>query len=871
MSDTLETLQNSLASRYTVDRPLGRGGMATVYLAHDIKYERAVAIKVLHPELSASIGAERFEREIRLAAKLQHPNILGLYESGEAEGLLYYVMPFIDGESLRDRLERDGQLPIEDAVQYVLEVADALGYAHHQGIVHRDIKPENVLISNNHALVADFGIARAASEGGGPKLTQTGMAIGTPVYMAPEQAAGEKVGPPADIYSMGCLLYELLAGEPPFMGKSAVAIMARHALETVPSIRIVRSAVPPEVEEAIFAAMAKTPADRPQTAAQFAEILGVPIGATASRRAFMRHTATRRIPTPPGEAYPSAAPAPPPPPPPVPFWRRPVLVGIAALLLAGAGVVAWRLTKGAPLKPTTDASLRRVAVLYFDDRSPDHSLQPLADGLTEALIKALSDVRILAVVSRNGVAPFRGTDVSKDSIARALNVGTVVEGLVERSGKDGVRVTTRLRDASGGDLGLHTNMVVKQDRLYAAADSVALEVARKLQQLLGQEVQLREGQSGTSNMTAWTLLRRAENLRNDADNAETQDPARAITLLAQSDSLLQQAEAADPSWIEPIILRGEVAYKLVPLISDAAERIKTVDQGLMQARRALALDGANAKALALRGELQIISWQLGRTTDPAARSALLQSAKRDLEQATQQDPSLASAYALLSGIDYEEVPADVFAALTHARSAYEADAYLANSDDILDRLFWASYDTENFNEATKWCTEGLRRFPKDVRFTKCRLWLMLSSESQPDIGRAWQLAAQVDSIAPATGRKYDVSQARVIVAGVIGRASAKAATPAAKAALKDSANRVLLAARADRTVDPDQELPGYEAVVRALMGDQDGAIELLKRYIAQNPGHSFEVGGNIHWWWRELRSSNPKFQALLDSRKKQHP
>ena len=185
MADTIERLKVLLADRYAIERELGKGGMAIVYLARDIRHDREVAIKVLHPELSASIGAERFEREIKLAAKLQHPNILGLYDSGITDGLLYYVMPFIKGESLRDRLDREGQLPIDDAIQLTLEVAEALGAAHATGIVHRDIKPENVLISNGHALVADFGIARAASEGAGQKLTQTGMAVGTPVYMSP--------------------------------------------------------------------------------------------------------------------------------------------------------------------------------------------------------------------------------------------------------------------------------------------------------------------------------------------------------------------------------------------------------------------------------------------------------------------------------------------------------------------------------------------------------------------------------------------------------------------------------------------------------------------------------------------------------------
>ena len=294
-SDTFVRLREAIGDRYTIERELGRGGMATVFLARDQKHDREVAIKVLHPELSASIGAERFEREIKLAAKLQHPHILGLYDSGVADGLMYYVMPFVKGESLRDRLDRESMLPFEDAIRITLEVCGALQHAHEHGIVHRDIKPENILLSGDHALVADFGIARAASEAGQAKLTQTGMAVGTPVYMAPEQSTGDTVGPTADIYSLGCMLYEMLAGEPPFMGSNAMAIMAKHLMEQVPSVRVVRSAVPEEVEQAIFFALAKTPVDRPQTAKAFGEMLGMPMGATATMRVMRGSVAMRRV------------------------------------------------------------------------------------------------------------------------------------------------------------------------------------------------------------------------------------------------------------------------------------------------------------------------------------------------------------------------------------------------------------------------------------------------------------------------------------------------------------------------------------------------------------------------------------------------
>jgi len=272
-----DRLQRSVADRYRIERELGAGGMATVYLAEDVKHHRRVAIKVLHAELSAILGPERFLKEIELTASLQHPHILPLFDSGNADGLLFYVMPYVEGETLRARLERDRQLPIADAVRIASEAADALAYAHGRGIVHRDIKPENILLQDGHALVADFGIALAVEQAGGTRMTQTGLSLGTPQYMSPEQAMGEKhIDARSDIYALGAVTYEMLTGEPPFPGATAQAIVARVITEQPRPLTAQRRSIPPAVEAAVLTALEKLPADRFERAAAFAQALTTP-------------------------------------------------------------------------------------------------------------------------------------------------------------------------------------------------------------------------------------------------------------------------------------------------------------------------------------------------------------------------------------------------------------------------------------------------------------------------------------------------------------------------------------------------------------------------------------------------------------------
>jgi len=319
VSDVLSRLRSALAGRYTLERELGRGGMATVWLAQDLKHDRPVALKVLRPELAAAIGTDRFLREITLTARLTHPHILPLHDSGVADGFLYYVMPYVDGESLRDRLNREKQLPLDDALQFAREVADALSYAHSHDVVHRDIKPENILLEEGHAVVADFGIARAITVAGGDKLTEAGIAVGTPAYMSPEQAAGSReLDGRSDLYALGCVLYEMLAGQPPFTGPTPQSVLARHSVDAVPSLRTVRETVSGSLEHAIVKAMAKVPADRYVTAGQFKE-------------------AIRRI----GAAEHAAAPT----------WPRGRLfAALAAVALAVAALI-WRVALPGPRAP----------------------------------------------------------------------------------------------------------------------------------------------------------------------------------------------------------------------------------------------------------------------------------------------------------------------------------------------------------------------------------------------------------------------------------------------------------------------------------------------------------------------------------------
>ena len=452
-------LSLALAERYAVEREIGRGGMATVYLARDLKHDRNVAIKVLHPEIGAALGASRFLAEIKTTANLRHPHIVPLFDSGEvglpaeqagdvAETLLYFVMPLVEGESLRDRIDRERQLPIEEALRIASEVADALSYAHARGVVHRDIKPDNIMLEGGHAVVADFGIARAVSAAGGERITQTGMSVGTPLYMSPEQAAGESdIDGRSDLYSLACVLYEMLGGQPPFSGSNAATITRQHMIADPPPITNLRPSVPAPVVDALQRALSKSPADRFNPVAQFgAAITPAVVTAANVPVTHARHTSTSTS---------SHA-------------RRNIAIGVIAVAIAViASLAVWK-------RPTASGSTdsASIAVLPFADLSPDHASAYLGDGIAETLINALVHVPGLTVTARNSAFSFRGREADVKEIGKQLHVGFVLSGSVQRAGEK-LRISAQLINAATG-----TNMWSESfDRpagdIFAVQDEVA--------------------------------------------------------------------------------------------------------------------------------------------------------------------------------------------------------------------------------------------------------------------------------------------------------------------------------------------------------------------------------------------------------------
>jgi serine/threonine protein kinase/Flp pilus assembly protein TadD len=435
----LDKLEKALAGKYEVGHELGRGGMATVYLAHDVKHDREVALKVLHPELSSSLGPDRFLREIKVAARLNHPHILPLHDSGESDGFLYYVMPYVDGESLRAKLNRVGRLPLDEALYLARGVAGALDYAHRQRVVHRDIKPENIMLHEGEAMVMDFGIAKAVSVASGDTLTQMGMMVGTPAYVSPEQAAGEaEIDGRSDQYSLACMLYEILTGKKAFEGATTQAVLSKRFTDAVPSLKKTDPTVPDEIDEAVTKALSKEPRERFNTSSEFAKALVWPKVSTPADMATHKQTT-------------------------------------------------------AP---------KSIAVLPFADMSAERENGYFTDGMAEEIINALTTIKALRVASRTSSFAFKGTTEDIRQVGKKLDVATVLEGSVRKAGMK-LRINAQLVNVADGYQLWSQRYDRDMEDVFAIQDEIAQNIVKALRVILSEDEKRAIEKVPTANVEAY--------------------------------------------------------------------------------------------------------------------------------------------------------------------------------------------------------------------------------------------------------------------------------------------------------------------------------------------------------------------------------
>jgi eukaryotic-like serine/threonine-protein kinase len=672
-----DQLQATLGTSYSIERELGGGGMSRVFAATETTLGRHVVIKVLPPELAHALSVERFRREIALAARLQHPHIVPLLTAGETQGLPYYTMPFVEGESLRGRLDRVGALPVADIVRILRDVTGALAYAHDQGVVHRDIKPENVLLTRQHALVADFGVAKAlsAAVAGSNTLTATGIAIGTPDYIAPEQAAADPATDGrADLYSLGAMAYEMLTGTPPFPGRTLQSKLHAHATEPVPPVIEQRATTPPALAELVMRCLEKRPADRPQTADEvlltletvpvtsgsMARTTTVPIGAGPP--------GARRLP---GSAF---------------AWLMGGSVGLLAVVAAVAAIGGMRRAKGAAGGGPARDVAQSVAVLPFADVGHDTTAEYFAEGMADELTSALGRVPGLRVAARNSAFTFRDQAVSPQDVGAKLHVGTVLEGSVRRAGGR-LRVTAQLVNAADG-LSLWSQSYERElSDVFQVQDELARDITAALYPTLGRTAD--HDTSAAARLAAAHALRGTQDFgaydlflqgRYYFGRGNAAGLWRAVDLFQQAlakDSTFARADAA-----------LAMTYDLLPAYG-GARADSVIPLAELHAERALARDPESADAHLALGDVRL---HQRRWAD----------AEEELDRSVALDPSEPIVHrwhsALLLGLGR------VDDAVGHAEMAYSLDPLTPATDQMLAR---ALLDARYYDAAVVAARRGL--------------------------------------------------------------------------------------------------------------------------------------------------------------------
>ena len=853
--DAPMTSGDSLAhGHYVIERPLGAGGMATVYLARDVRHGRHVAIKVLRPEVGTLAGRRALLHEIRIAASLQHPHIVPLFDSGESDGRVFYVMPYIDGESLRSRVAREGEIPMRETLRILREVASALAYAHRSGIVHRDIKPENILLAGDastgevHALVADFGIAKAldASQSQAGSASQGTMGalanpLGTPGYMAPEQAAGERVDRPADVYAWGVVAYELLARRHPFAERtSPQALIAAHLGERPTPVNERRVDIPAPVARLVMQCLEKSPDARPADGTRLlAALEGGPIGEGGRAGVFSRlRTRAGR--------------------------RTTVMVAVGALAVAGAWVAMSARSERAQAKPnaaprTLDArpdmsDLSRVAVLYFEDLSPGDTLGYVANAMTSYLTDELAAVQGLTVASLDAVRRLRREPVSLDSMARWLSSRSIVTGSVA-SHEDTLAVTVRLVDGVTGKQLASTEERRASRDVFQLQRDLAFRISDFLRERVGQEIRLREERSGTRSVAAWNLMQQARALRENELWFESFVP-ESLTLehFERADSMLAKAERIDPRWSALHIEHSTLAYRRAaleerrawagvkraprPNVEQRASPEFWRAEAVHHADEALKASPGDPRALLARGRARNLVWRAATN----APDSLARLAEADLRAAAEGGAvngawsDLSTLYRLLGRFPEAAIASD---------RAVAADAFLGRSQDVAQEVVANALFLGRFDQARQACASGRERFPRDPRVIDCDLMILGWTGDRPaDADRAWRLLVE-----------HEREDSTGMLSATRGIRHMYVAAVLARAGLADSAEAVVKRTRAElERRGSASSMDFWESHVHVLAGRPREAVARLTSFLAANPAYRGLVANTP--WFKPLRGDS---------------
>jgi serine/threonine-protein kinase len=811
LDDHVTRVPDVLADRYRVVRELGRGGMAVVYLARDMKHERDVAVKIVRPEVAASLGRQRFLREIAIAAKLKHPHIVPLFDSGEVENLLYYVMPYEEGDSLRARLTREGRLSVSDAVSILTDVCDALAYAHQHGVVHRDIKPENVLLSGRHAMVADFGIARAftAASESTTLITGGGALLGTPAYMAPEQAAvSVPVDHRVDIYAVGVMAYEMLAGQRPFSGATPPSQRMTHSEQAAIDLSGLRQDVPTPLSALVSKCLATRAADRYQSADEVMAALDL-----ITSPDFVVERDRRSLSAPSAQVG----------------WRtRTTRWAIIIVVIAGAVVATRALSNRTRTQAATgvpSAPRLIIGVLPIRPTSPSGELDWLSRDVAHELWRVLSEVPGLEVLPNETIAALVDRGMPLDSIALGRGVDYFVKAPALRGGPDSVLVSPDLIE--GGIRSVRGPNVRESLRTSYLAPTIARYVADSVRIVLGRHIRERQLEATPTNALAQEQRRHADRYRLQARaRLGENDTLGARLALDSAEFHLLQSQHHDKRWAAPRLTRAALSATRALLLmkprgTDYARVRATFDAGIAIVDSVLKDTPRNALALALRGSLRRDRIQLGNVGPQDAKVAF-DAAQRDLQSALEIDSLLPAPAADLSGIMFTR--GKFREAADHAERAYRLDRYLENASEIIDLLARSKLEIEQDTSAANWCAEGLRRFPHEPTHYGCALEVIAWGNdvtAQPNV--ALRYLKELARI-----QEYDVGAIAVytsVFAAVLARSQA-ATKDSARAALRRAYD---LASGLDSTATSYSDFLASAAAVHYRLGETARADSLVRQ------------------------------------------